>query len=88
MCVCVCVYAQQGFISQVTFEKAAALRQQGAAFVIVSGARTATVLQRMPFLPAADAIVAENGAQAAPHAVLGWGRAVGTAARQQYAECK
>jgi hypothetical protein len=27
----------------------------------VSGARTSTVLQRLPFLPAADAIIAENG---------------------------
>lgn len=29
--------------------------------MIVSGARTSTVLQRLPYLPAADAIVAENG---------------------------
>lgn len=51
----------QGFISQASLEKAAAVRKQGAAFVIVSGARTSTVLQRLPYLPAADAIIAENG---------------------------
>lgn len=51
----------QGFISQATLEKAAGLRSQGAAIVIVSGARTSTVLQRLPYLPAADAIIAENG---------------------------
>jgi hydroxymethylpyrimidine pyrophosphatase-like HAD family hydrolase len=51
----------QGFISTASLQKAAALRQQGAAFVIVSGARTSTVLQRLPYLPAADAIIAENG---------------------------
>ena len=29
--------------------------------VLVTGARTATLLQRLPFLPAADAYVSENG---------------------------
>ena len=29
--------------------------------VLLTGARTATLLQRLPFLPAADAYVAENG---------------------------
>lgn len=52
----------QGVISHASLEKAAALRRAGAAFVIVSGARTSTVLQRLPYLPAADAIIAENGA--------------------------
>jgi len=51
----------QGIISASSIEKAAALRKMGAAFVIVSGARTATVLQRLPYLPAADAVIAENG---------------------------
>ena len=32
-----------------------------AAQVLVTGARTATLLQRLPFLPAADAYVCENG---------------------------
>ncbi|KAF8055736.1 hypothetical protein HT031_006640 [Scenedesmus sp. PABB004] len=50
-----------GVISRLTLEKAAALRAAGGAFVLVSGARTSTVLQRLPFLPAADAVVAENG---------------------------
>ena len=29
--------------------------------VLITGARTATLLQRLPFLPSADAYVAENG---------------------------
>lgn len=29
--------------------------------VLLTGARTATLLQRLPYLPAADAYVAENG---------------------------
>lgn len=52
----------QGIISHASLEKAAAVRRQGAAFVIVSGARTSTVLTRLPYLPAADAIISENGA--------------------------
>eukprot|EP00775_Hariotina_reticulata_P006674 gene6674-6898_t len=52
---------QEGIISVASIQKAAALRKMGAAFVIVSGARTATVLQRLPYLPAADAVIAENG---------------------------
>lgn len=66
----------QGFISQASLEKAAVLRQQGAAFVIVSGARTSTVLQRLPYLPAADAIVAENGEGADQLTSQAWGAAV------------
>lgn len=64
-CAHVCQPHQQGIISQASLEKAAALRRvHGAAFVLVSGARTSTVLQRLPFLPAADAIIAENGVAA------------------------
>ncbi len=29
--------------------------------VLITGARTATLLQRLPYLPSADAYVAENG---------------------------
>ena len=36
-------------------------RTPRAAQVLVTGARTATLLQRLPFLPAADAYVSENG---------------------------
>eukprot|EP00882_Tetradesmus_deserticola_P005608 GHRQ01005904.1.p1 GENE.GHRQ01005904.1~~GHRQ01005904.1.p1 ORF type:complete len:310 (+),score=119.36 GHRQ01005904.1:314-1243(+) len=50
-----------GIISQASLAKAAQLRSTGTALVIISGARTSTVLQRLPYLPAADAIVAENG---------------------------
>ncbi|WIA36362.1 hypothetical protein OEZ86_007679 [Tetradesmus obliquus] len=50
-----------GIISQASLAKAAQLRKAGAALVIISGARTSTVLQRLPYLPAADAIIAENG---------------------------
>lgn len=51
----------QGVISKATLEKAAHLRRQGVAFVIVTGARTSTLLQRLPHLPASDAYVSENG---------------------------
>lgn len=51
----------QGIISRESLRLAAALRASGARFAIVSGARTTTVLQRLPFLPAADAVVSENG---------------------------
>ncbi|KAF6266171.1 hypothetical protein COO60DRAFT_1475933, partial [Scenedesmus sp. NREL 46B-D3] len=50
-----------GIISQASLAKAAELRRAGTAVVIISGARTSTVLQRLPYLPAADAIIAENG---------------------------
>lgn len=50
-----------GVISEETLRLAAALRASGVRLAIVSGARTSTVLQRLPFLPAADAFVTENG---------------------------
>jgi hydroxymethylpyrimidine pyrophosphatase-like HAD family hydrolase len=53
----------QGIISQASLAKAAQLRKSGTAVIIISGARTSTVLQRLPYLPAADAIIAENGEQ-------------------------
>lgn len=51
----------QGVISQATLQKVADLRNAGVAFVIETGARTATLLQRLPYLPASDALVSENG---------------------------
>lgn len=39
----------------------AVVRQLGVKLVLISGARLSTVLQRLPWLPAADAIVAESG---------------------------
>jgi hydroxymethylpyrimidine pyrophosphatase-like HAD family hydrolase len=53
----------QGIISQASLAKAAELRKSGTAVIVISGARTSTVLQRLPYLPAADAIIAENGEQ-------------------------
>jgi hypothetical protein len=50
-----------GAISQGTLERYAAARASGARLVVVSGARTPTLLQRLPFIPAADAYVSENG---------------------------
>jgi hypothetical protein len=51
----------QGIISGKSIHQTAALRAAGVKFVIVSGARNSTVLQRLPFLPAADAYISENG---------------------------
>lgn len=50
-----------GMISIRTLSKLAQLRHEGAMLVLITGARTATLLQRLPFLPSADAYVAENG---------------------------
>ena len=49
------------FISERTLQLVAKIRQQGHLFVLISGARSSTVLERLPFLPAADAYVTENG---------------------------
>jgi hypothetical protein len=51
----------QGVISRRTLELCAVLRGCGARLAIVSGARTSTLLGRLPYLPAADAYVSENG---------------------------
>lgn len=51
----------QGYISERTLELVAELRRAGHRFVLISGARSTTVFERLPFLPAADAYVAENG---------------------------
>ncbi|CAE7245764.1 unnamed protein product [Symbiodinium sp. CCMP2456] len=49
------------FISERTLQLVAQIRQSGHLFVLISGARSSTVLERLPFLPAADAYVTENG---------------------------
>ena len=49
------------FISERTLQLVAEIRQAGHLFVLISGARSSTVLERLPFLPAADAYVTENG---------------------------
>lgn len=50
-----------GVISVRTLQLYAVVRQLGVKLVLISGARLSTVLQRLPWLPAADAIVAESG---------------------------
>jgi hypothetical protein len=50
-----------GVISSLTFHKCQALRRRGIKLVLVSGARTSTLLQRLAYLPRADAYCAESG---------------------------
>ncbi|GLC33935.1 hypothetical protein PLESTB_000819800 [Pleodorina starrii] len=52
---------RQGVISAATLHLVAQLRSRGALFVVISGARLSTLLMRLPYLPAADAYVCENG---------------------------
>eukprot|EP00933_Yihiella_yeosuensis_P007286 TRINITY_DN112245_c0_g1_i1.p1 TRINITY_DN112245_c0_g1~~TRINITY_DN112245_c0_g1_i1.p1 ORF type:complete len:344 (-),score=63.96 TRINITY_DN112245_c0_g1_i1:78-1109(-) len=51
----------QGYISEETLKLVAQLRRAGHIFVLISGARSSTCMERLPFLPAADAYVMENG---------------------------
>jgi hydroxymethylpyrimidine pyrophosphatase-like HAD family hydrolase len=51
----------QGHISEHTLKLYAALRATGVVLVLISGARLATLMQRLPYLPAADALVCESG---------------------------
>ena len=53
----------QGITSCMTLQKAAAMRVLGVKIVIVTGSRTSTLLQRVDYLPVADAYVCENGAR-------------------------
>ena len=48
-------------ISVQTLTALAKLREAGVRLVLITGARMSTLLQRLPFLPAADAFVCENG---------------------------
>lgn len=52
---------QQGYLSLETLKMVRRLREEGIIFVIISGARYATILERYPFMPLADAVVVENG---------------------------
>ncbi|GFR53021.1 hypothetical protein Agub_g15713 [Astrephomene gubernaculifera] len=52
---------RQGVISTATLHLVAQLRSRGLLFVVISGARLSTLLMRLPYLPAADAYVCENG---------------------------
>jgi len=51
----------RGIISSKTLSKIQDIRKKGAKFVLVSGMRTSTFLQRAPFLPRADAYCTEAG---------------------------
>jgi len=51
----------RGYISLRTLQLVSQLRQRGHCFVIVSGMRMSTFLQRLRQLPEADAYVVENG---------------------------
>lgn len=52
----------QGVISYETLRKCQVLRRKyGIKLVLVSGMRTSTMMQRLPFLPRADAYCCENG---------------------------
>ncbi|CAN0534289.1 unnamed protein product, partial [Ectocarpus sp. 8 AP-2014] len=48
-------------ISIETLKLAAQVRESGARLVLVSGTRYSTFVNRLPFLPRADAYVIENG---------------------------
>ena len=50
-----------GIISLRTLQLYAAVRSLGIKVVLISGCRTSTLLQRLPFLPACDAYVCESG---------------------------
>ena len=52
---------QKGYISTRALEMLSVARDQGIKVVLISGARTSTILERLPCLPVADAVVTENG---------------------------
>jgi hydroxymethylpyrimidine pyrophosphatase-like HAD family hydrolase len=51
----------QGIISLRTIELYASLRAMGRKVILISGCRYSTLIQRLPYLPAADAYVCESG---------------------------
>ncbi len=52
---------QRGVISSKTLQLCQKLRHRGMPFVLVSGMRSTTLFQRLPYLPRADAYVSESG---------------------------
>lgn len=52
---------QRGVISFKTLRLCQQLRNEGVPFVLVTGARSTTLFQRLPYLPRADAYVSESG---------------------------
>ena len=51
----------RGVISRKTLYLCQKLRSNGTPLILVSGMRTTTLFQRMPYLPTADAYVCESG---------------------------
>jgi hydroxymethylpyrimidine pyrophosphatase-like HAD family hydrolase len=51
----------QGIISLRTLELYASIRAMGRKLILISGCRYSTLIQRLPYLPAADAYVCESG---------------------------
>lgn len=52
---------RRGVISSKTLRLCQQLRNEGVPFVLVTGARSTTLFQRLPYLPRADAYVSESG---------------------------
>lgn len=50
-----------GVVSEETIRLVDDLRKEGVKFVVVSGARTTTIMNRLPLLPRVDAAVSETG---------------------------
>lgn len=59
-----------GVVSDRSVELVSQLRKQGIMFVIVTGARKSTVLERLQFLPDADVVVGESGSRIYIHGEL------------------
>jgi len=53
----------RGVISEETVGLIQQIREKGVKFVIITGARTSTILERMPMLPICDAIACETGSK-------------------------
>jgi hydroxymethylpyrimidine pyrophosphatase-like HAD family hydrolase len=52
---------QQAYISIHAMDMLSRLKTRGFLVVLISGARTSTCLERLPYLPDADAVITENG---------------------------
>eukprot|EP00287_Rhodomonas_sp_CCMP768_P017850 CAMPEP_0202822352 /NCGR_PEP_ID=MMETSP1389-20130828/11008_1 /ASSEMBLY_ACC=CAM_ASM_000865 /TAXON_ID=302021 /ORGANISM="Rhodomonas sp., Strain CCMP768" /LENGTH=267 /DNA_ID=CAMNT_0049495255 /DNA_START=42 /DNA_END=845 /DNA_ORIENTATION=- len=52
-----------GTVSDRTVELIGKLREKGVKFVIITGARSTTVIERMPMLPMVDAVACETGSK-------------------------
>jgi hypothetical protein len=57
---------KRAWISLQTIRCIHAIRSSGIPFVLLSGARTSTILERLPWLPRPDAVATENGGVPAP----------------------